>query len=256
MDEKDNIYLKEDCYLGWRIYGRLSGKLKFAEMDGWECWAAAAALLVQDWALLKILHYQPPKKSCRKSESSSIACASPFWKPWHLFNSCMSLPNDLDGDTILWLGKLPFGGSTNIFIVALTTDTSWMSILPMVWMITSGKSKSTLVTIPSGMSLSQLATKARSAFKQKIWRQTKELQALLTISANVAKSSRRPHVRRLIEKLKHRMRFGLRCESTLELFSSQEREAGDQILMTENLNWRLMRVTLLYRCNLMVEQRR
>jgi len=164
-------------------------------MDGWNAESCRCSLAFQRighyW---RIWHYHPKKILQEIKKVRVFACASHIGNP-DILISWLSPTNGFGGDTILWVGKLP-SGFQNIVIVVLSRQHFLDEVSPCGWILNFGEIQiySGNYTLP-GMSLLQAQHLSSDLIQTKIWRQAKRTSSILLgrFSANVAKSSRRPH---------------------------------------------------------------
>jgi ATPase subunit of ABC transporter with duplicated ATPase domains len=249
MDEKDNIYLKEDFT---EADGLRAAELEaeFAEMDGWNAESAAAALL-SGLGITEDLHYQPLKNLAGNQKVRVLLAQALFGNPDILI---LDEPtNDLDGDTILWLENFLLDFK-NIVIVVSHDRHFLDEVSTHVVDIDFGKIKIYSGNYTFWYESSQLALKQRSDSNKKSEDKRKELQAFIDrFSANVAKSKQATARKKMIEKLNiDEIEPSMRKYPGI-LFKP-EREAGDQIFMTENLELKADGVTYFTDVNLMVDK--
>jgi len=249
MDEKDNIYLKEDFT---EADGLRASELEseFAEMDGWNAESAAAALL-SGLGITEDLHYQPLKNLAGNQKVRVLLAQALFGNPDILI---LDEPtNDLDGDTILWLENFLLDFK-NIVIVVSHDRHFLDEVSTHVVDIDFGKIKIYSGNYTFWYESSQLALKQRSDSNKKSEDKRKELQAFIDrFSANVAKSKQATARKKMIEKLNiDEIEPSMRKYPGI-LFKP-EREAGDQIFMTENLELKADGVTYFTDVNLMVDK--
>ncbi|MFT4856378.1 MAG: ATPase subunit of ABC transporter with duplicated ATPase domains [Algoriphagus sp.] len=249
MDEKDNIYLKEDFT---EADGLRAAELEaeFAEMDGWNAESAVAALL-SGLGITEDLHYQPLKNLAGNQKVRVLLAQALFGNPDILI---LDEPtNDLDGDTILWLENFLLDFK-NIVIVVSHDRHFLDEVSTHVVDIDFGKIKIYSGNYTFWYESSQLALKQRSDSNKKSEDKRKELQAFIDrFSANVAKSKQATARKKMIEKLNiDEIEPSMRKYPGI-LFKP-EREAGDQIFMTENLELKADGVTYFTDVNLMVDK--
>jgi ATPase subunit of ABC transporter with duplicated ATPase domains len=249
MDEKDTIYLKEDFT---EADGLRAAELEaeFAEMDGWNAESAVAALL-SGLGITEDLHYQPLKNLAGNQKVRVLLAQALFGNPDILI---LDEPtNDLDGDTILWLENFLLDFK-NIVIVVSHDRHFLDEVSTHVVDIDFGKIKIYSGNYTFWYESSQLALKQRSDSNKKSEDKRKELQAFIDrFSANVAKSKQATARKKMIEKLNiDEIEPSMRKYPGI-LFKP-EREAGDQIFMTENLELKADGVTYFTDVNLMVDK--
>jgi len=249
MDEKDTIYLKEDFT---EADGLRAAELEaeFAEMDGWNAESAAAALL-SGLGITEDLHYQALKNLAGNQKVRVLLAQALFGNPDILI---LDEPtNDLDGDTILWLENFLLDFK-NIVIVVSHDRHFLDEVSTHVVDIDFGKIKIYSGNYTFWYESSQLALKQRSDSNKKSEDKRKELQAFIDrFSANVAKSKQATARKKMIEKLSID-----EIEPSMRKYPGivfkPEREAGDQIFMTENLELKADGVTYFTDVNLMVDK--
>jgi ATPase subunit of ABC transporter with duplicated ATPase domains len=249
MDEKDTIYLKEDFT---EADGLRAAELEaeFAEMDGWNAESAAAALL-SGLGITEDLHYQALKNLAGNQKVRVLLAQALFGNPDILI---LDEPtNDLDGDTILWLENFLLDFK-NIVIVVSHDRHFLDEVSTHVVDIDFGKIKIYSGNYTFWYESSQLALKQRSDSNKKSEDKRKELQAFIDrFSANVAKSKQATARKKMIEKLNID-----EIEPSMRKYPGivfkPEREAGDQIFMTENLELKADGVTYFTDVNLMVDK--
>jgi ATPase subunit of ABC transporter with duplicated ATPase domains len=249
MDEKDTIYLKEDFT---EADGLRAAELEaeFAEMDGWNAESAAAALL-SGLGITEDLHYQALKNLAGNQKVRVLLAQALFGNPDILI---LDEPtNDLDGDTILWLENFLLDFK-NIVIVVSHDRHFLDEVSTHVVDIDFGKIKIYSGNYTFWYESSQLALKQRSDSNKKSEDKRKELQAFIDrFSANVAKSKQATARKKMIEKLNID-----EIEPSMRKYPGivfkPEREAGDQVFMTENLELKADGVTYFTDVNLMVDK--
>jgi len=223
---------------------------EFAEMDGWNAESAAAALL-SGLGITEDLHYQPLKNLAGNQKVRVLLAQALFGNPDILI---LDEPtNDLDGDTILWLENFLLDFK-NIVIVVSHDRHFLDEVSTHVVDIDFGKIKIYSGNYTFWYESSQLALKQRSDSNKKSEDKRKELQAFIDrFSANVAKSKQATARKKMIEKLNiDEIEPSMRKYPGI-LFKP-EREAGDQIFMTENLELKADGVTYFTDVNLMVDK--
>lgn len=249
MDEKDKIYLKEDFT---EADGIRASELEseFAEMDGWNAESDAASLL-SGLGISEDLHYRPLKELAGNQKVRVLLAQALFGNPDILI---LDEPtNDLDGDTIVWLENFLLNFK-NIVIVVSHDRHFLDEVSTHVVDIDFGKIKIYSGNYTFWYESSQLALKQRSDSNKKAEDKRKELQAFIDrFSANVAKSKQATARKKMIEKLNID-----EIEPSMRKYPGiifkPEREAGDQIFMTENLELKADGVTYFTDVNLMVDK--
>ncbi len=249
MDEKDKIYLKEDFT---EADGIRASELEseFAEMDGWNAESDAAALL-SGLGITEDLHYLPLKELAGNQKVRVLLAQALFGNPDILI---LDEPtNDLDAETIVWLENFLLDFK-NIVIVVSHDRHFLDEVSTHVVDIDFGKIKIYSGNYTFWYESSQLALKQRSDQNKKAEDKRKELQAFIDrFSANVAKSKQATARKKMIEKLNID-----EIEPSMRKYPGiifkPEREAGDQIFMTENLELKADGVTYFTDVNLMVDK--
>lgn len=249
LDEKDKIYLKEDFT---EADGLRASELEseFAEMDGWNAESDAASLL-SGLGISEELHYLPLKELAGNQKVRVLLAQALFGNPDILI---LDEPtNDLDADTILWLENFLLNFK-NIVIVVSHDRHFLDEVSTHVVDIDFGKIKIYSGNYTFWYESSQLALKQRSDSNKKAEDKRKELQAFIDrFSANVAKSKQATARKKMIEKLNID-----EIEPSMRKYPGiifkPEREAGDQIFMTENLELKADGVTYFTDVNLMVDK--
>ncbi len=249
MDEKDKIYMKEDFS---EEDGLRASQLEadFAEMDGWNAESDAAALL-SGLGITEDLHYQPMKNLAGNQKVRVLLAQALFGNPDILI---LDEPtNDLDAETIVWLENFLLDFK-NIVIVVSHDRHFLDAVSTHIVDIDFGKIKIYSGNYTFWYESSQLALKQRSDQNKKAEDKRKELQAFIDrFSANVAKSKQATARKKMIEKLNID-----EIEPSMRKYPGiifkPEREAGDQIFMTENLGLKEDGVTYFTDVNLMVDK--
>ncbi|MDG1278596.1 MAG: ATP-binding cassette domain-containing protein [Algoriphagus sp.] len=249
MDEKDKIYMKEDFT---EEDGLRASQLEadFAEMDGWNAESDAAALL-SGLGISEDLHYQPLKNLAGNQKVRVLLAQALFGNPDILI---LDEPtNDLDAETIVWLENFLLDFK-NIVIVVSHDRHFLDAVSTHIVDIDFGKIKIYSGNYTFWYESSQLALKQRSDSNKKAEDKRKELQAFIDrFSANVAKSKQATARKKMIEKLNID-----EIEPSMRKYPGiifkPEREAGDQIFMTENLELKADGVTYFTDVNLMVDK--
>ena len=249
MDEKDKIYMKEDFT---EEDGLRASQLEadFAEMDGWNAESDAAALL-SGLGITEDLHYRPLKNLAGNQKVRVLLAQALFGNPDILI---LDEPtNDLDAETIVWLENFLLDFK-NIVIVVSHDRHFLDSVSTHIVDIDFGKIKIYSGNYTFWYESSQLALKQRSDSNKKAEDKRKELQAFIDrFSANVAKSKQATARKKMIEKLNIDD-----IEPSMRKYPGiifkPEREAGDQIFITENLELKADGVTYFKDVNLMVDK--
>ncbi|MEB2778477.1 ATP-binding cassette domain-containing protein [Algoriphagus sp. D3-2-R+10] len=249
MEEKDAIYMKEDFT---EEDGLRASQLEadFAEMDGWNAESDAAALL-SGLGITEDLHYMQMKDLAGNQKVRVLLAQALFGNPDILI---LDEPtNDLDASTIEWLENFLLDFKNLVIVVS--HDRHFLdSVSTHIVDIDFGKIKIYSGNYTFWYESSQLALKQRSDSNKKAEDKKKELQAFIDrFSANVAKSKQATARKKMIEKLNID-----EIEPSMRKYPGiifkPEREAGDQIFMTENLELKADGVTYFTDVNLMVDK--
>ncbi|TXE11486.1 ABC-F family ATP-binding cassette domain-containing protein [Algoriphagus aquimarinus] len=249
MEEKDAIYMKEDFS---EEDGLRASQLEadFAEIDGWNAESDAAALL-SGLGITEDLHYMQMKDLAGNQKVRVLLAQALFGNPDILI---LDEPtNDLDAATIDWLENFLLDFKNLVIVVS--HDRHFLdSVSTHIVDIDFGKIKIYSGNYTFWYESSQLALKQRSDSNKKSEDKRKELQAFIDrFSANVAKSKQATARKKMIEKLNID-----EIEPSMRKYPGiifkPEREAGDQIFMTENLELKADGVTYFTDVNLMVDK--
>lgn len=249
MEEKDAIYMKEDFT---EEDGLRASQLEadFAEIDGWNAESDAAALL-SGLGITEDLHYMHMKDLAGNQKVRVLLAQALFGNPDILI---LDEPtNDLDASTIEWLENFLLDFKNLVIVVS--HDRHFLdSVSTHIVDIDFGKIKIYSGNYTFWYESSQLALKQRSDSNKKAEDKRKELQAFIDrFSANVAKSKQATARKKMIEKLNID-----EIEPSMRKYPGiifkPEREAGDQIFMTENLELKADGVTYFTDVNLMVDK--
>lgn len=228
--EMDEIYAKADFDEkdGERV-GVL--QIDFEEMDGWNAESNAASLL-SNLGIDASLHYTLVKDLDGKQKVRTLLAKALFGNPDVLI---MDEPtNDLDYETISWLEN--FLANYDNCVIVVSHDRHFLdAVCTHISDIDFGK-----ITHYSGnytfwYESSQLAARQRAQQNKKAEEKKKELQQFIErFSANVSKSKQATSRKKMIEKLNIE---GIKPSNRRypAIIFEREREAGDQILHTENL---------------------
>ncbi|MFN2262100.1 MAG: ABC-F family ATP-binding cassette domain-containing protein [Psychroflexus sp.] len=228
--EMDEIYAKEDFSDadGERV-GIL--QVEFEEMDGWNAESNAAALL-SNLGIGSEHHYTLVKDLDGQQKVRVLLAKAIFGNPDVLI---MDEPtNDLDYETISWLED--FLANFDNTVIVVSHDRHFLdAVCTHISDIDFGK-----ITHYSGnytfwYESSQLAAKQRAQQNKKSEEKKKELQQFIErFSANVAKSKQATSRKKMLDKLDFQNIKPSNRRYPAIIFE-KEREAGDQILHTENL---------------------
>jgi ATPase subunit of ABC transporter with duplicated ATPase domains len=249
MSEKDALYLKEDFS---EADGIRASELEseFAEMDGWNAESDAASLL-SGLGISEDLHYLPMNQLAGNQKVRVLLAQALFGNPDILI---LDEPtNDLDSDTIEWLENFLLDFK-NIVIVVSHDRHFLDTVSTHVVDIDFSKIKIYSGNYTFWYESSQLALKQRSDSNKKAEDKRKELQSFIDrFSANVAKSKQATARKKMIEKL-NIDDIEPSSRKYPGIIFKPEREAGDQIFMTENLELKADGVTYFTDVNLMVDK--
>jgi ATPase subunit of ABC transporter with duplicated ATPase domains len=249
MSEKDALYLKEDFS---EADGIRASELEseFAEMDGWNAESDAASLL-SGLGISEDLHYLPMNQLAGNQKVRVLLAQALFGNPDILI---LDEPtNDLDSDTIEWLENFLLDFK-NIVIVVSHDRHFLDTVSTHVVDIDFSKIKIYSGNYTFWYESSQLALKQRSDSNKKAEDKRKELQSFIDrFSANVAKSKQATARKKMIEKL-NIDEIEPSSRKYPGIIFKPEREAGDQIFMTENLELKADGVTYFTDVNLMVDK--
>ncbi|MFN3999828.1 ABC-F family ATP-binding cassette domain-containing protein [Algoriphagus sp.] len=249
MSEKDALYLKEDFS---EADGLRASELEseFAEMDGWNAESDAASLL-SGLGISEDLHYLPMNQLAGNQKVRVLLAQALFGNPDILI---LDEPtNDLDSDTIEWLENFLLDFK-NIVIVVSHDRHFLDTVSTHVVDIDFSKIKIYSGNYTFWYESSQLALKQRSDSNKKAEDKRKELQSFIDrFSANVAKSKQATARKKMIEKL-NIDDIEPSSRKYPGIIFKPEREAGDQIFMTENLELKADGVTYFTDVNLMVDK--
>jgi ATPase subunit of ABC transporter with duplicated ATPase domains len=249
MTEKDALYMKEDFS---EADGIRASELEaeFAEMDGWNAESDAASLL-SGLGITEDLHYLPMNQLAGNQKVRVLLAQALFGNPDILI---LDEPtNDLDADTIDWLENFLLDFKNIVIVVS--HDRHFLDVVSThVVDIDFGKIKIFSGNYTFWYESSQLALKQRSDANKKAEDKRKELQSFIDrFSANVAKSKQATARKKMIEKL-NIDEIEPSSRKYPGIIFKPEREAGDQIFMTENLELKADGVTYFTDVNLMVDK--
>lgn len=249
MTEKDTLYMKEDFS---EADGIRASELEaeFAEMDGWNAESDAASLL-SGLGITEDLHYLTMNQLAGNQKVRVLLAQALFGNPDILI---LDEPtNDLDAETIEWLENFLLDFK-NIVIVVSHDRHFLDTVSTHIVDIDFGKVKIFSGNYTFWYESSQLALKQRSDANKKAEDKRKELQNFIDrFSANVAKSKQATARKKMIEKL-NIDEIEPSSRKYPGIIFKPEREAGDQIFMTENLELKADGVTYFTDVNLMVDK--
>lgn len=231
MKEKDAIYAKADFTDADGIRAsELEGE--FAEMNGWNAESEAAELLT-NLGVMPIKHDKLVKDLSGKDKVKTLLAQALFGNPDILM---LDEPtNDLDVETISWLEN--FLADFQNTVIVISHDRHFLdAVCTNICDIDFSK-----LSVYSGnysfwYHMSQLQLKQRSDANKKIEDKRSELQEFVRrFSANASKSSQATSRKKLLEKLTID-EIPASTRKYPGIIFKQEREAGDQILLIENLS--------------------
>jgi ATPase subunit of ABC transporter with duplicated ATPase domains len=230
MEEKDKIYMKADFT---EEDGIKASELEaeFAEMDGWNSESDAASLL-SGLGISENLHYLKMKELAGNQKVRVLLAQALFGNPDILI---LDEPtNDLDTETINWLED--FLVNFKNLVIVVSHDRHFLdAVSTHIVDIDFGKIRIYSGNYTFWYESSQLAAKQKSDQNKKVEEKRKELQEFIArFSANVAKSKQATARKKMLEKLN----VDDIQPSTRKypgIIFKPEREAGDQIFMTEGL---------------------
>ena len=249
MEEKDAIYMKADFT---EEDGIRASELEaeFAEMDGWNAESDAAALL-SGLGITEDLHYMLMKDLAGNQKVRVLLAQALFGNPDILI---LDEPtNDLDADTIVWLEDFLIDFKNLVIVVS--HDRHFLDTVSTHTVdIDFGKIKIYSGNYTFWYESSQLALKQRSDQNKKAEEKRKELQDFIArFSANVAKSRQATARKKMLEKL-NVDEIEPSSRKYPGIIFKPEREAGDQIFMTEGLELKEDGTTFFTDVNLMVDK--
>ncbi|MBD8489406.1 ATP-binding cassette domain-containing protein [Echinicola sp. CAU 1574] len=231
MEEKDAIYLKPDFS---EEDGIRASELEaeFAEMDGWNAESDAAAML-SGLGISEDLHYVQMKELAGNQKVRVLLAQALFGNPDILI---LDEPtNDLDADTISWLED--FLVNFKNLVIVVSHDRHFLdSVSTHIVDIDFSKIKIYSGNYTFWYESSQLAAKQKTDQNKKVEEKRKELQQFIErFSANVAKSKQATARKKMLEKL-NVDEIQPSTRKYPGIIFKPEREAGDQIFMTEELS--------------------
>ncbi|MDN3670756.1 ATP-binding cassette domain-containing protein [Echinicola jeungdonensis] len=249
MQEKDAIYMKADFS---EEDGIKASELEaeFAEMDGWNAESDAAALL-SGLGITEDLHHKLMKDLAGNQKVRVLLAQALFGNPDILI---LDEPtNDLDAETISWLED--FLVNFKNLVIVVSHDRHFLdAVSTHIVDIDFGKIKIYSGNYTFWYESSQLAAKQKADQNKKVEEKRKELQQFIErFSANVAKSKQATARKKMLEKLN----VDDIQPSTRKypgIIFKPEREAGDQIFMTEELELKEDGTTYFTDVNLMVDK--
>ncbi len=231
MKEKDAIYAKTDFTDADGIKAS-NLEAEFAEMNGWNADSEAAEMLT-NMGIDPSSHQKQVKDLSGKEKVKTLLAQALFGNPDILL---LDEPtNDLDVETISWLENF-LADFTNTVIV-ISHDRHFLdAVCTNICDIDYGKMNIYTGNYSFWYHMSQLQLKQRSDANKKIEDKRAELQEFVRrFSANASKSSQATSRKKLLEKLTVD-EIPASTRKYPGIIFKQEREAGDQILLVENLS--------------------
>ncbi|GGZ32732.1 ABC-F family ATPase [Echinicola pacifica] len=231
LEEKDAIYMKEDFS---EADGLRASELEadFAEMDGWNAESDAASML-SGLGINESLHHLQMKELAGNQKVRVLLAQALFGNPDILI---LDEPtNDLDSDTINWLED--FLVNFKNLVIVVSHDRHFLdAVSTHIVDIDFGKIKIYSGNYTFWYESSQLAAKQKTDQGKKVEEKRKELQQFIErFSANVAKSKQATARKKMLEKL-NVDEIQPSTRKYPGIIFKPEREAGDQIFMTEGLS--------------------
>ncbi len=207
-------------------------QVRFEEMNGWNAESDAAAML-SNLGIREDLHYIKMSDLDGKQKVRVLLAQALFGNPDVLI---MDEPtNDLDYDTISWLEN--FLANYENCVIVVSHDRHFLdAVCTQISDIDFGKINHYSGNYTFWYESSQLAARQRAQQNRKAEEKKKELEDFIRrFSANVAKSKQATSRKKMIDKLNI---SDIRPSSRRypAIIFEREREAGDQILHTENLS--------------------
>jgi ATPase subunit of ABC transporter with duplicated ATPase domains len=249
MTEKDAIYLKEDFT---EADGHRAAELEaeFAEMDGWNAESDAAAFL-SGLGIPEDLHSLKMKELAGNQKVRVLLAQALFGNPDILI---LDEPtNDLDSETIQWLED--FLVNFKNLVIVVSHDRHFLdAVATHIVDIDFGKIRIYSGNYTFWYESSQLASKQKADQNKKAEEKRKELQAFIErFSANVSKSKQATSRKKMLEKL-NVDEIQPSTRKYPGIIFKPEREAGDQIFMTEGLSLKDENAVYFDDVNLMVDK--
>jgi ATPase subunit of ABC transporter with duplicated ATPase domains len=249
MEEKDAIYMKADFT---EEDGIKASELEaeFAEMDGWNAESDAASLL-SGLGISENLHYLKMKELAGNQKVRVLLAQALFGNPDILI---LDEPtNDLDTETINWLEN--FLVNLKNLVIVVSHDRHFLdAVSTHIVDIDFGKIRIYSGNYTFWYESSQLAAKQKSDQSKKVEEKRKELQEFIArFSANVAKSKQATARKKMLEKL-NVDEIQPSTRKYPGIIFKPEREAGDQIFMTEGLELKDENAIYFTDVNLMVDK--
>ena len=207
-------------------------QVAFEEMNGWNADSDAAALL-SNLGIKEDFHYTMMADLDGKQKVRVLLAQALFGNPDVLI---MDEPtNDLDYETISWLEQ--FLANYDNCVIVVSHDRHFLdAVCTHISDIDFGKINHYSGNYTFWYESSQLAARQRAQQNKKAEEKKKELETFIArFSANVAKSKQATSRKKMIEKL-NISEIKPSSRRYPAIIFEQEREAGDQLLHTNNLS--------------------
>ncbi len=249
MKEKNELYAKPDFS---DADGLRAGELeeKFAEMDGWNAESDAAALL-SGLGIVEADHYKLMKEINGTQKVRVLLAQALFGNPDILI---LDEPtNDLDIQTVSWLEDFLLDFKNTVIVVS--HDRHFLdTVCTHIADIDFGQIQLYSGNYSFWYQSSQLALSQRNSANKKAEEKKKELQEFIArFSANASKSKQATSRRKLLDKI-NVDEIKPSSRKYPAIIFNQNREAGDQILLIENLSKKLDGKTLFGEVNIRVNK--
>lgn len=231
MKEKDAIYAKTDFSDADGIKAS-NLEAEFAEMNGWNADNEAAELLT-NLGVMPASHGKTVMELSGKEKVKTLLAQALFGNPDILM---LDEPtNDLDVETISWLEN--FLADFQNTVIVISHDRHFLdAVCTNICDIDFGKLSVYTGNYSFWYHMSQLQLKQRADQNKKIEDKRAELQEFVRrFSANASKSSQATSRKKLLEKLTID-EIPASTRKYPGIIFRQEREVGDQILLTEHLS--------------------
>jgi ATPase subunit of ABC transporter with duplicated ATPase domains len=207
-------------------------QVQFEEMDGWNAESDAAAML-SNLGIKEEFHYTLMQDLDGKQKVRVLLAQALFGNPDVLI---MDEPtNDLDYETISWLEN--FLANYDNCVIVVSHDRHFLdAVCTHVSDIDFGKINHYSGNYTFWYESSQLAARQRAQQNKKAEEKKKELEEFIRrFSANVAKSKQATSRKKMIDKL-NTSEIKPSSRRYPAIIFERDREAGDQILIVENLS--------------------
>jgi ATPase subunit of ABC transporter with duplicated ATPase domains len=234
MQAKDALYAKPDFSEEDGIKAaELEGE--FAEMEGWNA-ESDAGILLSGLGIKEENHYKLMNELSGNEKVRVLLAQALYGNPDILL---LDEPtNDLDVNTVMWLEDFLMNFPNTVIVVSHDRhflDTVCTNIVD----IDFKKIQMYTGNYTFWYESSQLATRQKSQQNKKAEEKKKELQDFIArFSANASKSRQATSRRKLLEKINIED-IQPSSRKYPGIFFTQEREAGDQILRIQGLNYNL-----------------